>query len=86
MFKTHFKCGTIRPDRSDKTLKYEVRSIKKLAERVVPHFQKYPLFSGKQKEFKSFSEICFKMYRKEHLTETGFRDMSSVSLNLESFC
>lgn len=44
-----FGCGSIRPDRSDQTLKYEVRSITELVENVIPHFQKYPLKSSKQK-------------------------------------
>jgi hypothetical protein len=47
MLQKHFGCGTIRPDRSDQTLKYEVRSVSDLVERVVPHFEKYPLLSGK---------------------------------------
>ena len=30
MYQEHFNCGSIRPDRSDKTLKYEVRSVRDL--------------------------------------------------------
>src|SRR5438552_16764459 len=30
-------CGFIRPDRSDKTLKYEVRTVRDLVEKVLPH-------------------------------------------------
>ena len=37
----HFGCGTIRPDRSDKTLKWEVRSLPLLIERVIPHFHRF---------------------------------------------
>ena len=36
-----FGCGSIRPDRSDQTLKWETRKLDDLVERVVPHF--YPL-------------------------------------------
>ena len=43
----YFGCGTLRPDRSDKTLKWEVRSLSLLVERVIPHFRRYPLRSGK---------------------------------------
>src|SRR5262245_65496344 len=32
-----FGCGTVRPDRSDKTLKWVVRSLSLLVERIVPH-------------------------------------------------
>ncbi len=41
-------CGFIRPDRSDKTLKYEVRNIRDLVEKVLPHFESFPLLSSKQ--------------------------------------
>ena len=54
----HFGCGTLRPDRSDKTLKWEVRSLPVIIERVIPHFQRYPLQSGKQRDFELFADIC----------------------------
>jgi hypothetical protein len=38
IFRHQLGCGSIRPDRSDKTLKYEVRSVSDLVERVIPHF------------------------------------------------
>ena len=49
--KGYFGCGTIRPDR--KTLKYEVRSLQELIERIIPHFIKFPLRSEKQNPSKN---------------------------------
>ena len=40
-----WNCGHIRPDRSDKTLKFEVRSISDLHSIVLPHFRSFPLRS-----------------------------------------
>jgi hypothetical protein len=37
----YFGCGSIRPDRSDKTLKWETRKLDELVERVVPHFIRF---------------------------------------------
>ena len=34
----YFGCGTLRPDRSDKTLKWEVRSLPLISSDVIPHF------------------------------------------------
>jgi hypothetical protein len=51
LIQRYFGCGTLRPDRSDRTLKWEVRSLPLLIERVVPHFYRYPLLSGKQRDF-----------------------------------
>jgi hypothetical protein len=43
----YFGCGRIRPDRSDKTLKWETRRLEELLGRVIPHFERYPLLSRK---------------------------------------
>lgn len=63
----YFDCGTIRPDRSDKTIKYEVRSLNNLVERVIPHFQQFPLRSEKQDAFERFAQVCQLMADKKHL-------------------
>ncbi len=80
--KRYFACGTIRPDRSDKTLKYEVRSLSDLVERVIPHFEANPLFSSKQRDFELFAEICRLMYQGEHLTEKGFKRVVEMALKM----
>ena len=67
LFQERFRCGNIRPDRSDKTLKYETRCIKDLVERIVPHFEHYPLLSGKREDFLRFAQICRMMYAGQHL-------------------
>ena len=82
MLKQYFACGTIRPDRSDKTLKYEIRSLADLVERVIPHFEENPLFSSKQHEFELFAEICRLMYQGEHLTEVGFKEIVEIALEM----
>jgi LAGLIDADG endonuclease len=43
----YFECGSIRPDRSDRTLKWETRRLEDHLGRVLPHFERYPLVSGK---------------------------------------
>src|SRR5437773_1373367 len=47
-------CGSIRPDRSDKTIKFEVRMIRDLVEKVLPHFKNYPLLSSKREDVEHF--------------------------------
>ena len=63
----YFGCGAIRPDRSDLTLKWEVRNSSLLRSRVLPHFRQFPLRSGKQKDVELLIEICDRMARGEHL-------------------
>jgi len=75
MFQQVFGCGAIRPDRSDKTIKYETRSISDIALKIIPHFQDYPLLSGKKKEFESFAAIVQLLYDGKHLTPSGFAEV-----------
>ena len=68
----YFKCGSIRPSSKDKTVKYEVRNKEDLINKIIPHFEQYPLLSDKQKDFEVFKQICFMVYKKHHLTKKGF--------------
>ncbi len=79
LFKTVFGCGTIRPDRSDKTLKYEVRSVADLVMKVIPHFERYPLLSSKRHDFERVADICRMMKRGEHLTKEGFTKITRLA-------
>jgi hypothetical protein len=69
----HFDCGSIRQNISDATLKYEVRSIKDLITKIIPHFEEYPILSDKQSDFSLFKDVCVLVSRKEHLTKAGLR-------------
>ena len=79
LMKEYFKCGSIRPDRSDKTLKYEVRSGRDLSEIIIPHFIQYPLLSSKQRDFINFAHVCFMMKQSEHKTSEGFNQICSLA-------
>ena len=79
MFRKYLECGTIRPDNSDKTLKFEVRSISELATKVVRHFEKYLLLSNKRLDFEKFADVCKMMYVKEHLTKEGFQKILKLA-------
>jgi hypothetical protein len=68
---SYFGCGTIRPDRSDKTLKWETRRIEDLLGRVIPHFEAYPLLSGKSYDFERFACVCRRMADDAHRRRDG---------------
>jgi len=71
----YFGCGTLRPDRSDKTVKWEVRSLPLLIERVIPHFHRYPLRSGKRNDFELFAAVCAAMQQGRHLELEGMSEI-----------
>jgi hypothetical protein len=67
----YFGCGSIRPDRSDRTLKWETRRLEDLLGRVIPHFERYPLLSGKKCDFERFAAVCRLMAAGAHRSSDG---------------
>jgi LAGLIDADG DNA endonuclease family protein len=78
----YFGCGSLRPDRSDNTLKWEVRSLPLLWERVLPHFRSYPLLSGKRRDFELFDRICGSMATGRHLTTEGLAGIVRLAAHM----
>src|SRR5262245_37334520 len=75
-------CGFIRPDRSDKTLKYEVRTVRDLVEKVLPHFRAYPLLSEKQRDVEKFDRICCLVHEARHLERDGFEEIVRLATGM----
>jgi hypothetical protein len=69
--KDYFGCGTIRFSKRDQTYKFEVRTLKDLKEKILPHFEKFPLEGEKKKDFKILKEVVEMMDKKEHLKKEG---------------
>ena len=77
--KARWGCGHIRPDRSDKTLKYEVRNVRNLVEHVLPHFRAYPLLSSKQSDVERFDRICRLIIEGKHRDADGFEEIVRIA-------
>ena len=75
-------CGSIRPDRSDKTLKFEVRNVRDLVEKVLPHFRTHPLASSKQRDVERFERVCGLVYEGRHQTSEGFEEIVKVAVDM----
>lgn len=73
------KCGFMRRDFSDKTLKYEVRSLEDLIKHVIPHFNKFPMVSNKQKDFELFKQVCFLMQKELHKEKRGLKKIMNLA-------
>ena len=82
LFHKRWKTGTFRPDRSDNTLKYEIRAIDDLINSVIPHFRNYPILSSKQKDFEFFAEICELVWSKKHLEPAGFQKIVNLAFKM----
>ncbi len=77
-----FGCGCMRRDYADKTLKYEVRSLEELVSKIIPHFQKFPLISSKQKDFLLFADVCKRMKNGDHHTIEGLRKIVQLAYTM----
>ncbi len=75
-------CGFIRPDRSDKTLKLEIRNVRDLVDKVLSHFRAYPLRSSKQADVKRFERICQLVRDGRHLDLEGFKEVVGIAMEM----
>ncbi len=82
LMQKYFDSGYMRRDSSDNTLKYEIRRIDDLIEKVIPHFKKYPLFSGKQNDFLYFEKICLLMKEDRHKTLDGLKEITKIAFKM----
>jgi hypothetical protein len=82
LMQKHFKCGHIRRDYRDKTLKYEVRKLTDLQDHVISHFRKHPILSGKQKDFELFAQVCELMLEGKQHTKTGMRQILRLAFQM----
>src|SRR5215471_21650030 len=75
----YFGCGSIRPDRSDRTLKWETRRLEDILERVIPHFEANPLLSGKKYDFERFASVCRLMADGAHRSRDGLIEIVELA-------
>lgn len=64
----YFQVGGIRFSRSDRAYRYEVKDIKDISERIIPHFESYPLQGAKKEDFEKFKQICQMVRANLHLS------------------
>jgi LAGLIDADG endonuclease len=84
LMQEYFGCGSIRRDRSDKTLKYEVRCLDDLVERIIPFFKANPLLSSKQRDFERFASVCRLVRNRAHLTQPGLREIVGLAMAMNA--
>ena len=81
LIKRYFNCGTIRSG-GDGTLKYETRSVKDLLGKVIPHFKRYPLISGKRRDFEIFEQICQMIDKRLHRSKNGLKGIINLAFRM----
>ena len=77
-----FECGSVRYSKNDQTFKYEVRSLKELQNKIIPHFEKYPLQGRKQNDFIAFKKAVEIMSKNKHLKNEGLKEIIFLALSM----
>lgn len=67
---------------SDRTLKYEVRRLDDLLEKVLPHFECHSLLSAKQQDVQLLKKVCLLMKKSEHKTLKGIKKIMSHAFKI----
>jgi hypothetical protein len=78
----YFECGWIRWSRGDQTFKYEVRSIRDLRSKVVPHFERFPLAGSKAGAFDAFARVCQMIGQGDHLRRDGMEEIVRIAYGM----
>ena len=84
-FQAYFGAGSLQSSGAGRnSIDYVVKSRKELLEKVIPHFDKYPLIAQKRVDYELFKRILTILDKKGHLTKSGFEEIISIrsSLNL----
>ncbi len=82
LIQAYFACGGIRFSRGDNTYKYEVRSIKDLMKKVIPHFEAYPLKGAKAEDFEKFKKICEMVNQNLHLSRQYLPQIIEIAYSM----
>ena len=78
--KRFFRCGVVRRNHEDR---YELR-IRKFSclQEVVAFFEKHPLKTKKQVDFRKFAKVIRRMAEKRHLTTEGLIEIIEITLSM----
>ena len=75
LIRDYFGCGAIRFSKKDQCYKYEVRGIGDLRNKIIPHFEKYPLKTSKNADFQIFAYVCDLIASSKHLNKEYLEDI-----------
>lgn len=86
LFVRFFNCGSvsIRSNITTQRCDFIVQDTNSLLEKILPHFNSYPLFNLKQKDYISFKECMTIIKLKQHLTPEGLNKIKSFNSEMNS--
>ena len=64
---------------ADRTVKWETRRLEDILGRVIPHFVRYPLLSGKRGDFERFAVVCELIRHGAHREREGLIQIVKIA-------
>jgi len=80
--KKFFRCGVVRKNREDR-MELRIRKISCLSS-LVEFFERHPLKTKKNVDFKRFAKIVRKMENQEHLTRDGLEKIVRIAAKMNT--
>jgi hypothetical protein len=86
LFINFFNCGSVSERSNSATLRcdYIVQDVINLVEKIIPHFDKYPILNLKQEDYKCFKECLTIITSKQHLTREGLNRIKVLNSEMNS--
>lgn len=86
LFIKFFNCGkiSIRSNRLTPRCDYIIQDTKLLLDKIIRHFELYPINNLKQKDFFCFKEGLLLIKEKKHLTKEGLHKIKSLNLEMNT--
>lgn len=86
LFVKFFGCGTVhsRSNLATPRCDFIVQDATSLLNKIIPHFDLYPLLNLKQKDYICFKESMLMIKLKEHLTQEGLDKIKTLNLEMNS--
>lgn len=84
MIKEYFGCGNIYINSNTHSAELVVDSIDHLVEKIIPHFEKYPLHLEKQRSFKIMVSVVNILVNKEHYDKLVFAKMLKLIIAMNT--
>jgi hypothetical protein len=63
---------------------WSVDGVPNIVEKILPHFDRYPLQSAKLQDYLVFREIVLRMRAKEHLHPGGFLELARLAFTMNA--
>lgn len=84
LFIKFFGCGNTRVRSNSLMCDYIVQDTTNLLEKIIPHFDSYPVLNLKQEDYKCFKDCMIMLKLKQHLTQEGLNKIKSLNLEMNS--